>query len=76
MNLGQILEIKAMRKVGVGDMVGNLEIIPEGTIQTSVRVDQGQVLEQMPIGTELDVSNIESISILQETAQQHKQTDR
>ena len=33
MGSGEILEIKAMREVGVGHMIGNLEIITEGTIQ-------------------------------------------
>ena len=42
---GEILEIKAMREIGVGHMIGNLEVITEGTIEASVTVDQGQVLE-------------------------------
>ena len=42
---GEILEIKAMREVGVGYLIVNLEIITEGTIKASVIVDQGQVLE-------------------------------
>ena len=42
----------------------------------SVTVDQDQVLEQVPIGTDLDVSSVRSMIILLETAQQHKQTER
>ena len=76
MDSGEILEIKAMREVGVGHMIGNLKIITEGTIKASVTVGQGQVLEQVPIGTGLDVSSVKSTIILQETAQQHKQIER
>ena len=32
MDSGDILEIKATRRVGVGQMIGNLEVIREGTI--------------------------------------------
>ena len=46
MDSGEILETKAMRKVGVGHMIGNLEIITEGTIEASVTVDQDQVLSK------------------------------
>ena len=42
---GETLETKAMRKIGVGHMIGKVEVITEGTIGTSVTVDQGQVLE-------------------------------
>ena len=34
-----------MREIGVGHMIGKLEVITEGTIEASVTVDQGQVLE-------------------------------
>ena len=44
MDFGEILEIKAMREVGVAQMIGNLEVITEGTIQVLVTVYQGQVL--------------------------------
>ena len=57
-------------------MIGSLEIITEGTIEASVRVDQGQVLEQVLIETELDVLSVDNMIILQETAQQHKQRGR
>ena len=45
MDSGEILEIKAMRDTGVGHMIGNSWLITEGTIEASVMVDQGQVLE-------------------------------
>ena len=45
MDSGEILEIKAMTEVGVGQMMGNLEVITEETIEVLVTVDQGQVLE-------------------------------
>ena len=63
-NLGEILETKAMREVEVGHMIDNFEIITEGTIEVSVTVVQDQVLEQVLIGAGLDVSNVESIIIL------------
>ena len=53
-----------MREVGVCHMIGNLEIITEGTIEASATVDQDQVLEQVPIGTGLDVLNVKSMIIL------------
>ena len=73
---GEILKIKAMREVGVGHMVGNSEVITEGTIEVSVTVDQGHVLEWVPIETELDVLSVESTIIPWDTSQQHKQTER
>ena len=42
---GEILEIKAMREVGVSQMIGNLEVVTEGTIEVLAIVDQGQDLE-------------------------------
>ena len=33
MDSGEILEIKVMREVRVGQMIGNLEVITEGTIE-------------------------------------------
>ena len=54
-DLGEISEIKAMREVGVGQMIGNLEVITGGTIEALVTVDQGQDLEQVSIEIELDV---------------------
>ena len=73
---GEILEIKALREVGVGHMIGNLEIITEETIEVSVTVDQGKVLDQVPIETELDVYGVKSMTISQGTAQPHKQTEK
>ena len=51
MDSGEILEIKAMREVGVGHMICKSEVITEGTIKASVTVDQGQDLQQVPIET-------------------------
>ena len=48
MDSGETLEIKTMRVVEVGHMIGSLEMITEGTIEASLTVDQGQVLEQVP----------------------------
>ena len=45
-------------------MIGKLEVITEGTIEASVTVDQGQVLEQVPIETELDVLHVRNMIIL------------
>ena len=53
-------------------MMGNLEVMTEGTTEVLATVDQGQVLEWIPIDVELDVSNVESMIILQETAWQCK----
>ena len=75
-DLGKILEIKAVREVGVGYMIGNLEIIRGGTIEALVTVDQSQVLEQVPIETELDVLSVESTIISQGTAQPQEQTKK
>ena len=75
MDPGETLETKAMREIGVGHMIGKLEVITEGTIGASVTVDQGQVLEQVPIKIGLDVLSVESMIILQETAQQCKQRE-
>ena len=63
MDSGETLETKAKKEVGVGPIIGNLEIITEGTIEASVTVDEDQVLEQVPIGTGLDVLNVESMII-------------
>ena len=73
---GETLENKAMREVGTGHMIGSLEKITKGTIEVSVTVDEGQVVDQVPIETELDVSSVESMIIFQETAQKQKQTER
>ena len=76
MDSRETLEIKAMREIGVGHMIDKLEVITEGTVEVSVIVDQGQVPEQVPIETGLDTLSVQNMIILQETAQQHKQTER
>ena len=76
MDSGEILESKAMTEVGAGHMIGNLEIITEATIEASLTEDQGQVLQQVPIGTGSDVLSVKSMIILPETAHQHKQTEK
>ena len=76
MDSGEILEIKAMGEVGIGQMIGNLEVMTEGTIEVLATVHQGQVPEQIPLGIELHVLSVGSMIILQETAQQCKQTER
>ena len=75
MDSGDTLETKAMREVRAGHMIGKLEVITEEIILASVTADQGQVLEQVPIETELGVSSVETMIISQETAQQHKQRE-
>ena len=45
MDLGEISEIKAMTRVKVGHLIGNLEIITEGTVEALPTVDQGHVLQ-------------------------------
>ena len=57
-------------------MIGKLETMTEGTIGASVTEGQGQVQEQVQIEIGLGVSNVESTTISQETAQQHKWTER
>ena len=75
-DLGEALEVKAMKETGVGHMICRLEVITEGTIEASVTVGQGQVQEQVQIEVGLDFLNAKSMNILHETAQQHKQTER
>ena len=45
-------------------MIGKLEVITEGTLGASVTVDQGQVLEYVPMEIGLDVLGVESMIIL------------
>ena len=40
MDSGETIEIKTMREVEVGHIIGSLELITEGTIEASVTVDQ------------------------------------
>ena len=63
MDSGETLQTKAMREIGVDNMIGKLEVITEGTIEESVTVGQGQVLEQVPIQTGLDVSRVDNMII-------------
>ena len=72
MDSEEMLENKAMREIEVGHMVGKLQVTTEGTIKVAVTVDQGQVLEQVPIEIGLDVSSVRTMIIMQKTAQQHK----
>ena len=76
MDSGNTLETKAMKETGVGHMIGNLEVIIEGTIEELVMVDEGQVPEQVQIEIGLDVLSVESMIILQENAQQWNHTER
>ena len=68
---GVTSEIKATKETGVGHMIGKLETITEGTIEALVTVGQGQAEEQVQIEIGLGVSNVENMTSLQETAQQH-----
>ena len=44
MDSGETSKTKAMREIGVGHMIGKLEVITEGTIEVSVTADQGEVV--------------------------------
>ena len=68
--------VKAVKEMGVGYMIGKLGTITEGRIEVSVTVGQGQVQEQVQMEIGLGVLNVESTTISQETAQQHKWTER
>ena len=68
MNSGEIIEIKAMKEIGVGQMIGNLEVITEGTTEVLETIDQGHILEQVPIDIELDVLGVVSMIISWEAA--------
>ena len=48
----------------------------EGMIIVLVTVDQGQVQGQLQIGIGLDALNVENITILQGTAQIHRQMEK
>ena len=60
MDSGETLKINVMREVGVGQMIGNLQVITEGIIEALVTVDQGHAQELLPIEIELDVLGVES----------------
>ena len=76
MDLGETLEIKAMKEMGVGHMIGRLEVITEGMVEAPVTIGQGQVQEQVQIGIGLDVLNAQDMIISHETAQQYMCTER
>ena len=61
-----------MGEVEVGQMIGNLEVMTEGTTEVLATVDQGQIPDKIPIERELDVLNVKSMIILEETSQQYK----
>ena len=68
-NIEAIIEIKIMaeREVEEGlekDHFQGIMIIIEGTIEAQVEADQGQVQEQVQIGTELDVISEENMITL------------
>ena len=71
---GKTLEIKIMIGIGVGHMKDRIET--ERMIEALVAVDQDQVQEQLQIGIGLDASNVGKTTILQETVQQHRQTEK
>ena len=73
---GETLGAKIMKEIGVGHMIGKTEEIAEGTIEVLVIVGLGQVQEQVQIEIGLDVLSAENMTISQETAQQHKGTER
>ena len=45
-------------------MIGNLEVMTEGTTEVVATVDQDQFIEQIPIEIKSDVSNVKSMIIL------------
>ena len=47
----------------------------EGMIEALITVDQDQFQEQLQKGIGLDVSNVGSMTILQETVRQQRQTE-
>ena len=66
MDIEKIIGMKIITEVGVGLEKDNTETIINGMIEVAV-VDPDQVSEQVPIETELDVINVESMIILQNT---------
>ena len=44
-DLGEIIEVKAIREVGVCQMIGNVEVTTEEKTKMLATIDQGQVLE-------------------------------
>ena len=68
---GETLEIKIMTGIGVGHMKDRTEI--EGTVETLVIVDQGQVQGQLQIEIKSDVLSVGNTITLQGTVQLGKQ---
>ena len=77
MDSGEALEIKAMREVGVGQMIGNLDIITEGDNRSA---SNSCSRSGSRASTNRDrircVECPEYDHFVQETAQQCKQTER
>ena len=71
---GETLEIKIMIGIGIGYMKDRIDT--EGMIDALVTSDQDQVQGQLQIGTELDALNVENMTTLQETVQQHRQIEK
>ena len=64
---GETLGTRITIEIGVGHMRDKIET--EGMIEALVTVDQDQVQGQLQIGIGLDVLNVGSTTILQETVQ-------
>ena len=75
-DLGEIIESKAMREVGIGQMIGKLGVTIEGMTKVSVVVDQDLVLELIQTGIGTGVLNVKNMTISQGIVQQHRQTER
>ena len=63
----EMIEMIIMREVEVGLGIDNIQIIPEGMIETVVGLDQ--VKELAPIEIELDALNLGNMIILLRTVQ-------
>ena len=72
----ELLEIKAMKESGVDHMIGKAEVITEEIIEALVIVGLGQVQEQVQIVIGLDGLSADIMTLSQETAQPHNQTER
>ena len=62
-----VMEIKLIIEEGVGHLKDRIEVGDK--IEVGATVDLGQVLGKVQIGTELDVSSVESMTILHENVQ-------
>ena len=70
----ETLGTRIMIEIGVGHMRDKIET--GEMIEALVTVDQDQVWEQVQTGIGLDILSAESMTILQETSQWHKEADR